>query len=169
MADGSVAGRVHVVGGRAKRGRTTSERSVIDAIDVGHDEGDVTDPVTVAADVVGDDVVRPEPARHEKADVALLEEIRDALAATGLGSGVGDRGEAESRCQEAGEGSRIADPPLEMVDAAEPRRCLCVGDRHADAPLSWRTAPSSQRARNRSVNRCTRDWALCPMRAARFV
>ena len=62
-----------------------------------------------------------ERAGHHEADVALLEQVADAVAAPGLGAGVGDQVEAEGGGEEPGEGAGVAHPPLEVVDAAEGR------------------------------------------------
>ena len=87
-----------------------------------------------------------ERARHHEAHPALLEQVADAVAAPGLGAGVGDEVEAEGRGEEPGEGAGVAHPPLEVVDAAEGggRRAWRGG--HRSTPASWSAHSPSQNA-----------------------
>ena len=62
-----------------------------------------------------------EHARHHEPGPALLQEVAHPIAAPGLRTGVADEVEAERGGEEAGEGPRVADPPLEVVDATEAR------------------------------------------------
>ncbi len=145
VTDRSVAACVDIVCRRTKWRCTPSDRGFVDAVDVGDNERDVADPVAVATDVIGDGVVGSEPAGDEEANITLLQEVRHPVAASRLGTSVRNRREAEAGRQEAGERPCIADPPFQVVDAAEPRRRLCVGDCHADAPFELANCPLESR------------------------
>ena len=167
VAHGAVV--VVVVGRRAQAGRAAAQGVVVGDVDVVDQEADVADAVAVAAHVLGDGRVGAERAGDEEADVALLEQVRLAVAPAGLGPGVGQDVEAERRHQEPGEGAGVADPPLEVVDAEQARRRdgggiagLGVGDRHC-SPFDEATCMTSQRRREPFVKRfakcCTqRPW-----------
>ena len=93
-------------------------------VDVGDRQRDDLHAVAVAAVVLGDRVVRPQPAGDDDPHAALLEHVRGAVARAGLEAGVRDLVEAEGGAQEVRGLGGVPDPHLDVVDAEQRHRVV---------------------------------------------
>ncbi len=95
--------------------RATGARRLERRARVGHTQRDVGDAVAVAADEVGDRSIRSQRAREHHAHVALLEQVRGAVADSGLRPGVGRQRETERGHVEVCRLARVADVEVQMI------------------------------------------------------
>ncbi len=108
----------------------TSEGGRVGGSGVVDEPGEVVDPVSVAAHVIGDRRVGLQRPRHDPADVALFEDVAGLVAPSSLRAGIAGAAEPEVRHQEAGGGASVADPELDAVPTEEMAgRCVPAGRR----------------------------------------
>jgi hypothetical protein len=84
-----------------------------------HLEADALRCIAVPARVLRDLAVVAQAARHEQADVALLEHIGGPVPDACLGTRVGRTGEAEGVLVEVGRLLGVADPQLDVIPTVE--------------------------------------------------
>src|SRR5271156_5416628 len=82
-------------------------------------ERDGADAVAVAMDVVGDRVAAAQRGGEDEADLALLDDVRGAIALAGLRAGVGDERHAEGGAIKIRSLARIADVKLDVIGSLE--------------------------------------------------
>ena len=103
---------------------------------VGHGERDVLDAVAVLREVARDLVLLAQRARDDEADLALLEDVRGAVAHSRLRPRVRRAREAHRVLVEVGGLLRVPDPELEVVPGVERHevfghaRSMSVGPKH---------------------------------------
>jgi hypothetical protein len=114
---------------RMHAARPVLDRVVVGGLGVGHAQRDLVHAVAVVGVVARDLVVTAECAGQDQPDAALLQNVRDAVAAACLEPRVGGLGEAERVAVVVGGLRRVADVELEVVDAV---------DRHAVDRGRWR-------------------------------
>ncbi len=84
-----------------------------------HPQRDVANAVAVQADVLGDLVVRPQRGGEHKANLALLQDVRGAVALARLGARVGHQAEAHGHAIKVGGLARVADIKLNVIGAVQ--------------------------------------------------
>jgi hypothetical protein len=92
------------------------------AVDVGHLEGDVDDPVAVAAVVVDDRACRVDPALQHEPDRAGAQHVGVVVAVAGLRARVRHQLHAERELVERGRLGGVADGPHDGVPAGDRER-----------------------------------------------